>query len=390
MEAIINANKLREQVGALQGILARKETIPVLGKIKIEALARGDLVMTATDLDVSLTIEQEVDILRPGSICLSGKKLGLITGNLPNEPVHLKLDESGEKVEFRAGRFKSKLAGTDSEQFPEVPRAGGEAVKIPGSAFYEGLRRTLFAVTEDSRRPTLSAVLLLIDDSGLKMVSTDGHRLCIFRMMTNAAGGSGQSLRCLIPVKAARELKGLLTGEIRRAPKAELKVKVANHLEFEIGSVRMTAREITGTFPNWEMVIPKSFAFFVEINAKQFAEALTRAGVMADDAHRRVELIFYSEKVLIKAESPETGSSAEEVGCTFQALGQTAGGENNAAEGWRIAFNSRYLMDFISIHGGKNESQRIIWKFGAGEVQTEMTFEGEERMFSYILVPLKI
>lgn len=112
----MNAKKFKEQIGALQGIFARKETIPVLGKIKIDAGERGDLVMTATGLDVSLIIEQEVDILQPGSILLSGKKLYDIAATLPGgEPVHLKLDKSGARVEFCAGRFKSKLSGTESE-----------------------------------------------------------------------------------------------------------------------------------------------------------------------------------------------------------------------------------------------------------------------------------
>lgn len=75
MEAIIHAKQLKEQVGALQGIFAKKETIPVLGRIKIDAEEGGALRMTATDLDVSLIIRQEVDILEGGSICLSGKKL---------------------------------------------------------------------------------------------------------------------------------------------------------------------------------------------------------------------------------------------------------------------------------------------------------------------------
>lgn len=388
MEAIINSKKLREQVGALQGILARKETVPVLSKIKIEARPEGDLVMTATDLDVSLIVEQETDILRPGSICLSGKKLGLMTAGLPDEPVHLRLDDKGEKVEFRAGRFKSKLAGTDSEQFPEVPTTAGEAIKIPATAFYEGLRRTIFAATEDNSRFTISAVLLIVDEAGLKMVSTDGHRLCFFRMATSA--GSNQNLNCLIPLKAARELKGLVGGEIRSNAKAEIKIKKGSQLDFEIGNKRMTAREITGNFPNWEMVIPKNFASFAEINAKHFADALTRVGVMADDTHRRVELVFHSDKVLIKAESPETGSSTEEVGCTFQTIDQTASEKSEQAEnvGWKIAFNTKYLADFFAIHAAKNENQRIIWKF-TGEAQTEMNYEGEERLFSYILVPLK-
>ena len=177
MEAIIHAKQLKEQVGALQGIFAKRETIPVLGKIKIDAEKNGAFVMTATDLDISLIIEQEVDILESGSICLSGKKLGEITAGLPNEPVHLKLDKSGERVEFRAGRFKSKLSGTNSDQFPEVPRVSSEAVKLPASVFYEGLRRTIFAVTEDNKRFTINGILLILDNSGLKMVSTDGARL---------------------------------------------------------------------------------------------------------------------------------------------------------------------------------------------------------------------
>jgi DNA polymerase-3 subunit beta len=128
MEAIINSKKLKEQVGALQGILARKNTIPVLSKIKIDASERGDLIMTATDLDISLIIEQETDVLRPGSICLSGKKLGDITATFPNEPIHLRLDDKGEKVEFRAGRFVS-------------PSRRNRKRAIPGSSARRGRSR---------------------------------------------------------------------------------------------------------------------------------------------------------------------------------------------------------------------------------------------------------
>jgi DNA polymerase-3 subunit beta len=235
-----------------------------------------------------------------------------------------------KKSNFARGRFKSKLAGTDSEQFPEVPTTAGEAIKIPATAFYEGLRRTIFAATEDNSRFTISAILLLMDEAGLKMVSTDGHRLCFFRMATSA--GSNQYLNCLIPLKAARELKGLVGGEIRSNSKAEIKIKKGSQLDFEIGNKRMTAREITGTFPDWEMVIPKSFASFAEIGAKQFADALMRVGVMSDDTHRRVELVFHPNKVLIKAESFETGSSTEEVGCTFQMLEQATSESSEKAK----------------------------------------------------------
>ena len=388
MEAIINAKKLKEQVGALQGIFDRKATIPVLGKIKIEARNGGDLVMTATDLDISLIVEQETDILRPGSICLSGKKLGDLTGTFRDEPVHLKLDSKGEKVEFRAGRFTSKLAGTDSEQFPEVARVKGESLKISAAVFYEGLKRTVFAVADANQRFTINGILLEVENATLKMVSTDGHRLCFFR----TAIGKGENLRCLIPVKAVRELKSILADEIRINAKAEIKIRKGNQLEFEIGNKTMTAREIAGNFPNWEMVVPKDFEFFAEINAKEFGEALTRVGVMADDTHRRIEFTFHADKVSLQSESPETGYSIEELSCTFQRLTEAVEKQQSVDDdGWKIAFNTKYIADFLSVHGGaaKRDNLRIIWKFGREKSQTELLFEGEERLFSYILVPLK-
>lgn len=112
----------------------------------------------------------------------------------------------------------------------------------------------------------------------------------------------------------------------------------------------MTGREIAGTFPNWEMVVPKNFEFFAEINAKQFGEASTRVGVMAEDSHRRIEFVFYPDRVLLKSESPETGSFSEEIGCTFQTINKETNAvnlnEREVAPGWKIAFNTRYLMNF--------------------------------------------
>ncbi len=386
MEAIIHARQLKEQVGALQGIFARKETIPALGKIKIEANQNGVFVMTATDLDISLIIEQEVDILQAGSICLSGRKLGEITGNLPNEPVHLKLDSKGERVEFRAGRFRSKLSGTDSDTFPEIPRVNAESMKIPATVFYEGLRRTIFGVTEDNKRFTINGILLVLDNSGFKMVSTDGHRLCLFQ---TAVSQTGQNLNCLIPVKAARELKNLLAGELRLNKNAELKIKNGSGLEFEIGSKLMTVREITGNFPNWEMVIPQTFEYFAEMKGGELKDALTRVGVMADDSHRRIEFVFIHDKLTLKSESMETGSSAEEISCTFQKLNYPENESSEIPEDWKIAFNTKYLMEFLALQNVKQSELRVIWKFGKHLSQSLLAFEGEEKLFSYVLVPLK-
>ncbi len=387
MEAIINARQLREQVRCLHGIFTGKETIPILSRIKIDADTDGILRMTATDLDVTLIVEQEADVLQAGSICLSGRKLGEITGNLPNEPVHLKLEINSEKIEFRAGKFKSKLSGIDSEQFPEIVETNAESITLSAATVYQGLRRTIFAANEDSQRFTINGVLLLIEDSVLKMVSTDGNRLCYFRMTVE----SKTNLRCLIPIKAARELRQILAFELKNESKAEISIKKGSQLEFAVGNKRMTARELSGNFPNWEMVIPKEFAYSAEINAAKLREALMRVSVMAEDENRRVRFEFRRHRLLVKAESPETGSSNEEIDCTFQAIDGVEGlvEQTKTEDNWTIAYNHKFLTDFLILQDAKQIDQRVIFRFGINSSQSLLTFEGEEHLFSYVLVPLK-
>jgi DNA polymerase-3 subunit beta len=120
-------------------------------------------------------------------------------------------------------------------------------------------------------------------------------------------------LRSLLLIKAARELKSLIADEIRVDPKAEIKFKQGSQLEFEITNKTMTAREIAGGFPNWEMVIPKEFEAFAEIGAGDFADAQNRVGVMADDTHRRILFTFHQDKVILRFETPEIGNSVDEV-----------------------------------------------------------------------------
>lgn len=220
------------------------------------------------------------------------------------------------------------------------------------------------------------------------MVSTDSHRLCYFRMRIAASGGNdgANNLRYLIPIKAVRELLRILTEEIRANSKEEVKIRKGGQLEFEIGSKLMTAREVTGDFPNWEMVLPKNFDCFAELNAKESRDALTRVGVMGNDSHRGVKFVFSRDKVLLETKSPETGSSAEEVFCAFQKLANFSNSESaeNIETSWKIAFNTKYLSDFFSIQSVRRDDQRIVWKFTGTTGETEMAFEGEEKLFSYI------
>ena len=101
-------------------------------------------------------------------------------------------------------------------------------------------------------------------------------------------------------------------------------------------------------------------------------------------------MIFYPSKVQFKSESPEAGFSTEEIACAFRYLEQSENVDGKTADGWKIAFNAKYLADFFLIYNAKRDDPRFVWKFGVSGSQTELKFEGEEQLFSYVLVPLKV
>ena len=387
MEAIINARNLKEQVGALQGILARKESIPILGTIKLAAEENGLMIMSATDLDVSLVIERETDILQSGSICLSGKKLGALTGSLPDEPVHLKLLEKGDRLEFRAGRFKSRLAGIDSGSFPEIPRSSAtEFIELNSEDLLEGLRRTIFAVPENEKRFVLSGILLEVDQGRLQMVSTDGHRLCHFQGQLPDRRGD---LRCLIPLKAARELRNMLTAERRVNPHVRVQISRGQQLEFAMPNVRMSARELSGTFPNWERVKPAAFSKTAQTSAAELQTALQRVAIMADESHRRIDFTFFRDRLILRAETTETGNSVEEIRCEYiSEPTEKCDGQGTGGESFKTAFNGKFLTDFLALTPSKTKDAVVVWNFNSPETPSVLNFQGEESSYSYLLVPL--
>ena len=110
---------------------------------------------------------------------------------------------------------------------------------------------------------------------------------------------------------------------------------------------------------------------------------------MALDAHRWIDFVFSQNKLLLKSESAETGFSKEEINCAFQKLGNAERSTDEIKDGWKIAFNTKYLADFLALQNAKQTEQRVIWKLGSRFSPSLLTFEGEERLFSYILVPLK-
>ncbi len=376
MEFIINPSLLKEELGLLTPVIERKATIPVLSKIKMETNVQGELALTATDLDVTMRSRQVADVLQSGSILVEGRKLYDISRELPNEPIHFQLNKNGQ-IEIRYKKGRHKLGTVESSQFPEVPMNKQAGVRVPAVILREAIRRTVFAVMTEQSRFTISGAKLVIDESSLTMVATDGHRLAFARFPL--VNSTGQKLDLLVPKKSLVQLEDLLDRKIRRDAETAIEIgDTGNQLCFAADNHSLFSRKLSGAFPNWEMVLPKSLDYTVEISTDDFRRSLSRVTLTTDDRNYSVTMEIELGKLTLKSNTAE-GEAQEEMLAAFNdASGQDV---------HRLRFNSRYVQDFLQVVA-KAGSPTFAFGFNDSKSPFELFLPTERDGFRVVLMPL--
>src|ERR687894_3063226 len=208
MEFSISKTALQKELGFVQGIVERKNTIPVLSNILIESVGENTIRLIGTDLDATLRCETEAEVRTPGAMCVGARKLFEIARSLPDAPVNFRKEENNWAT-VKCERSNFRVAGVDRESFPDVPTFKTASVKLPTNVFKTLIDRTIFAITLEESRYTLSGAKFMLDKSGAKMVTTDGHRLAYIERKDLGEGAPTEEIDTLIPRKTLAELKKL-------------------------------------------------------------------------------------------------------------------------------------------------------------------------------------
>ena len=394
MEFVIKQSVLKEELGFVQGIVEKKSTIPVLSNILIESVGEGTIRIVGTDLDVTIRCEAEADIKQPGAMCIQARKLFDIVRLLDAGDVHFAKEEN-EWVKMTCGKSKFRLAGVSKENFPEVPSFKNAPLKLSAEIFNHFIQNTAFAITNEQSRFTLSGAKFIIADSTARMVTTDGHRLAFIEKKLGENSAT-TDMDALIPKKALLELV-----KISRDSNGEVSFgEDPNHIYFEVDGRLLITRKLSGTFPNYEMVIPKDNDKTAAFEADEMKTAIRRVALMADERTRSVRLTIRTNEIEIGAQSSEEGEASEKVAADYQGDEVT------------IGFNSQYLQDFLNVVGAaaaeapETEKEtdgetvrvkegggrpRIAFEFKDGSAQTQMRVAGDSAYdYKYIVMPLRI
>jgi DNA polymerase-3 subunit beta len=381
MELVVRKTDLLRELQLFQGIVERKNTIPILANVLLEANG-SEVKMLATDLEVGLRSKCPATVSKSGSLTLPAKKLYEIVKALPETDVRIEEDKGGVKV--AADRFDSRMQTLPREDFPTLPEASGTLnATLPREALRQMISKTQFAITGEDTRYFLNGALFLLRPESLGLVSTDGHRLAHIVVAREAskddakrspktAKVDGDEIRVILPRKTLLELGRLLAeggdGEIQYE-------RGENHLFFGVGERLLISRMIDGQFPAFERVIPKNNDKHVEFDRDRLTSAVKRVALLSNERSRAVKFQIDKGRVEIASSSPEFGEAKEILMVDYAAAPVT------------ICFNAQYVLDFLAVV----ETDTVSLDFKDEMSQAVLKPVGSEGYdYTYVIMPMRI
>ena len=372
MEITVGKFDLLKELTAAQGVVERKTTIPILSNFLFEAV--GDrLTITATDLDLSLRTACSVKVKKEGACTIPARKLYEYVKLLGDGDITIKLLEN-HWVNIRLGRSNTKMVGMARANFPALPAfPGGTSYQLPAQVLRTMIAKTIFAISNEESRYTLNGALLVLKADCMTMVATDGHRLAHIENSAGKFAGPGTELRVLVPKKCMAELNSLLQDFDQDTIEF---AKDESSLFFRVGDRLLASRQLTGTFPNYEAVLPRDNNKSVTVRCQDIAGAIQRVAQFADERSGAIRLRLDKNEIKVSSSSSETGESEDSIETTY------------AADPLTIGFNSNYLLDFLK--ASSSGDVRLEFKDPQSAGQLRPAQNGDEFKYRYIVMPMRI
>jgi DNA polymerase-3 subunit beta len=377
MEITVTRQDLLKELTAIQSVVERKTTIPILSNFLVDATdtAEGGLInITATDLDQALRTSTKAKVKKPGACTIPARKLYDYVKLLPDGEISIKLLDN-HWVQVRSGRSNTKMVGLGRANYPQVPDLPVTAsIKIPVAVLKTLISRTIFSISNEESRYTLNGALLILKAESIAMVATDGHRLSFVEKPDTAFEGVSGEKRILIPRKALAELQSLLG-----STDAE-NIEFADDdlwLFFRVGHRTLSSRKLTGQFPNYEAVMPRDNTRFAVVRTAELSSAIGRVAQFADERSHAVRLRLEQNELKVSAQSNEAGESEDsiETPYTFDPI--------------VVGFNSDYMIDFLKALGNEGEV-RLEFKDSQSAGQMRPEDPEAEYKYRYVLMPMRI
>jgi len=367
MKATIERATLLKSLGHVQSVVERRNTIPILSNVLIEARDDNSMRLMATDLDLQVDESVPATVSQPGATTVPAHTLFDIVRKLP-EGSQVELNAADGKMQLSAGRARFNLSTLPRDDFPVISEGDlPTTFELPAATLRQIIDKTRFAISSEETRYYLMGIFLHVADDQLKAAATDGHRLA--RVVLPKPDGADGMPDVIVPRKCVTELRKLLdevegTVEVSLSP---------TKIRFGLGSAVLTSKLIDGTFPDYNRVIPTANDKLLKLDPKTFSAGVDRVSTIASEKTRAVKMSVDRDKVTLSVTSPESGTATEELPADY------------GSDTIEIGFNAKYLLDILGEIDGDTVEVHL-----ADAAAPTLLRESDRSNALYVLMPMRV
>lgn len=368
--SVLQSNLIKGLNTANRSVASRAQ-LPVLSNVLLTT-DKGRLKISATNLETGVNLWVGAKVAKSGSISVPARILTEFVDNLPEGSVDLEL--KGNNLSLSCGHYQADFICLPATEFPVVPSLTDKTDAVfETSDLSEAISQTAFAAAADEGRPVLTGVFLIAKDQSLMMVATDGYRLSLKKVAVSSQKTlSFLSKGLVIPAKALSEVSRV----VKDAGEKKLKLSAtseANQIIFGLGDVEIISRLIEGDFPDYEKIIPEKSNSKVVLDKQELFRAVKMAAIFSRESANIVKFQVKGSKLRISANTAQVGSNVSEMGVKGK-LGET-----------QIAFNSRYLLDFLSMVDG----DEVVFET-SGALNPGVFSINKDNSLLHIIMPVRV
>lgn len=372
MKISIERSALLKAVAQAQSVVERRNTIPILANVLIEA--EGDSVtFRATDLDIEVVDRAPAMVERAGATTVAATTLHEIVRKLPDGSlVTVSADQATGRLTVETGKTTFSLATLPKEDFPVMASSEyASNFAAPAPLLRRLFDKSKFAISTEETRYYLNGVYMHVADAEdgkvLRCVATDGHRLA--RIDADLPDGAAEMPGVIVPRKTVGELRKLLDDD-----EAEIAVSVSEtKVRFATPAITLTSKVIDGTFPDYSRVIPQGNTRRLEVDAAEFAKAVDRVATVSSERSRAVKLQLDEDRLTLSVNAPDSGAAEEELAVAY------------SDERLEIGFNAKYLLEIAS----QVDRENAVFMFNSSGDPTLMR-EGNDQSAVYVVMPMRV
>lgn len=367
MQVVCEGLDLCDAVITVSRAVGAKTTNPILEGIKLVA-EEDYLILTATDLELSIEKKIKADVKIEGEVVVPGKFFGELVKKLTGEKIELKLGENN----------LMKIKYTDSEtviqcfpvyEFPSFKKLESEEYfGIEKRNLKNLINKTTFSVAIDDTRPILRGCLIEVEENKINSVALDGYRLAL---ITQKLESTNISTSFVVPSKTLNEIAKLLDDS-----EEVINVYIQrNFIMFDFNDCVVTSRLLEGDFINYRQIISPNHETKLTINKQQLEDALERASILSKIGQNNLVQFDIRDQNLCITSRSDIGNVRENINIVF------------SGKELVIAFNARYFMEALRVI----PDEFVTIKFNQAQNPCVITpFEGDESQFLYLILPVRL